>query len=552
MSQVYVNEKTGVDGPDVAGSEQQPFQTPAFAVFKDASAKVLVYKQLEESEEFGYGEISSSALKKAKKGAEGLKKKQEKQAKLQEQQQKSQDDAAKKFADMELVSIKEDESLATAKKIKLRSVQENIGTRVVVQGWVHRLRLQKGLGFVTLRDGTGFIQCILTGDLAKCKSTHELTLESTITIKGIINKLPEGKSAPGGVELKADYYEVVGLAPSGDEAFSNKVQEKADPSLLLDQRHLALRGESLSAVMKVRSSLLQAIRKFFADEGLLEVTPPCMVQTQVEGGSTLFKMDYYGEEAFLTQSSQLYLETCLPALGDVFCVQESFRAEKSHTRRHLSEYTHIESELGFIQFDDLLSHLERLITYTVKYVVEDPVAGPLIKQLNPNFEAPKMPFKRMEYIHALDWLNEHGIHNEDGEKFKFGDDIAEAAERKMTDTIGVPILLIRFPVEIKSFYMKKCADDPRVTESVDVLMPTVGEITGGSMRTDDYEELVAAIKREKLDLDSYYWFTDQRKYGTCPHGGYGLGTERILAWLCDRFTVRDCSLYPRFTGRCKP
>ena len=418
--------------------------------------------------------------------------------------------------------------------------------------WIHRLRLQKGLGFITLRDGTGFIQCILTGDLAKCKTTHELTLESTVTIKGVINKLPEGKSAPGGVELKVDYYEVVGLAPSGEEAFSNKVQENADPSLLLDQRHLALRGESLSAVMKVRSTLLQAIRRFFAEEGLLEVTPPCMVQTQVEGGSTLFKMDYYGEEAYLTQSSQLYLETCLPALGDVFCVQESFRAEKSHTRRHLSEYTHIESELGFIEFDDLLTHLERLITYVVKYVVEDPVAGPLIKQLNPNFVPPQMPFKRMEYIHALDWLNEHGIPNEDGEKFKFGDDIAEAAERKMTDTIGVPILLIRFPVEIKSFYMQKCADDPRVTESVDVLMPTVGEITGGSMRTYDNDELVAAIKREGLDLDSYYWFTDQRKYGTCPHGGYGLGTERILAWLCDRFTVRDCSLYPRFTGRCKP
>ncbi|CUM55459.1 Asparagine--tRNA ligase, cytoplasmic [Debaryomyces fabryi] len=552
MSQVYVNEKTGSDSADVSGSEQQPFQTPAFALFKNEDAKIFVYKQLEDSEEFGYSEISASALKKAKKGADGLKKKQEKQAKLQEEQKKKQDDAAKKFAEMDLISIKEDESLPEAKKIKLGKIQDNIGTRVVVQGWIHRLRLQKGLGFITLRDGTGFIQCILTGDLAKCKTTHELTLESTVTIKGVINKLPEGKSAPGGVELKVDYYEVVGLAPSGEEAFSNKVQENADPSLLLDQRHLALRGESLSAVMKVRSTLLQAIRRFFAEEGLLEVTPPCMVQTQVEGGSTLFKMDYYGEEAYLTQSSQLYLETCLPALGDVFCVQESFRAEKSHTRRHLSEYTHIESELGFIEFDDLLTHLERLITYIVKYVLEDPVGGPLIKQLNPNFVPPQMPFKRMEYIHALDWLNEHGIPNEDGEKFKFGDDIAEAAERKMTDTIGVPILLIRFPVEIKSFYMQKCADDPRVTESVDVLMPNVGEITGGSMRTYDHDELVAAIKREGLDLDSYYWFTDQRKYGTCPHGGYGLGTERILAWLCDRFTVRDCSLYPRFTGRCKP
>lgn len=549
---VYVNEKTGKDGSQAAGTEQDPYQTPAFALYVNPDAKVLVYKQIEESEEFAYTEISSSALKKAKKGAEGLKKKQEKQLKLEEEKKKKDEEMAQKMAETDLIKIEEDTSLPKATKIKLRKVQENIDKRVLIQGWVHRLRVQKGLAFVTLRDGTGYIQCILTGDLALAKQTRELTLESTLAIKGTIKKLPEGKSAPGGVELQTDYYEVVGLAPSGEDAFSNKVPENADPSLLLDQRHLALRGETLSAVMKVRAALMAGLRQFFVEEGLTEVTPPCMVQNQVEGGSNLFKLDYYGEEAYLTQSSQLYLETCLASLGDVYCVQESFRAEKSHTRRHLSEYTHVESELAFIDFDDLLSHLERLLTFAAKYVVEDPIAGPLMKQLNPDFVPPQTPFMRMEYIHALDWLNEHGIPNEDGEKFKFGDDIAEAAERKMTDTLGVPILLIRFPAEIKSFYMPRCKDDNRVTESVDVLMPNVGEITGGSMRTYDLDELMAALKREKLDPEQYYWFLDQRKYGTCPHGGYGLGTERILAWLCDRFTVRDCSLYPRFTGRCKP
>lgn len=552
MSQVYVNEKTGVDSTESKGTEASPYQTPAYALFVQTDAKVFVYKQVEDSEEFAYAEISASALKKAKKGAEGIKKKAEKQAILEEQQKKKDAENAQKFAELDLIKIVEDESLPQAKKIKLRSIQENVDSRVCVQGWVHRLRLQKGLAFITLRDGTGFIQAVLTGDLAKARSTQELTIESTVIIKGVINKLPEGKSAPGGVELKADFYKVVGLAPGGEEAFTNKVQEGADPSLLLDQRHLTLRGETLSAVMKVRAALLRSVRRFYEEEGLLEVTPPCMVQNQVEGGSTLFKMDYYGEEAFLTQSSQLYLETCLPALGDVFCVQESFRAEKSHTRRHLSEYTHIEAELGFLEFPDLLDHLERLLTKVVQYVVEDPVTGPLVKQLNPNFEVPKMPFMRMEYIHALDWLNEHGIPNEEGEKFKFGDDIAEAAERRMTDEIGLPMLLIRFPAEIKSFYMQRCPDDKRVTESVDVLMPNVGEITGGSMRIYDNQEMIDAIKRENLDLDSYTFLTDQRKYGTCPHGGYGIGTERILAWLCDRFTVRDCSLYPRFTGRCKP
>jgi asparaginyl-tRNA synthetase len=552
MSQVYVNEKSGVDSTESKGTEASPYQTPAYALFVQTDAKVFVYKQVEDSAEFAYAEISASALKKAKKGAEGIKKKAEKQAILEEQQKKKDAENAQKFAELDLIKIVEDESLPQAKKIKLRSIQENVDSRVCVQGWVHRLRLQKGLAFITLRDGTGFIQAVLTGDLAKARSTQELTIESTVIIKGVINKLPEGKSAPGGVELKADFYKVVGLAPGGEEAFTNKVQEGADPSLLLDQRHLTLRGETLSAVMKVRAALLRSVRRFYEEEGLLEVTPPCMVQNQVEGGSTLFKMDYYGEEAFLTQSSQLYLETCLPALGDVFCVQESFRAEKSHTRRHLSEYTHIEAELGFLEFPDLLDHLERLLTKVVQYVVEDPVTGPLVKQLNPNFEVPKMPFMRMEYIHALDWLNEHGIPNEEGEKFKFGDDIAEAAERRMTDEIGLPMFLIRFPAEIKSFYMQRCPDDKRVTESVDVLMPNVGEITGGSMRIYDNQEMIDAIKRENLDLDSYTFLTDQRKYGTCPHGGYGIGTERILAWLCDRFTVRDCSLYPRFTGRCKP
>lgn len=547
MSKVYVNEKVGSDESG-NGTEGNPFATGAFAVFHRPESNIFVFKDSDEA----YVEISPSALKKAKKGAEGLKKKQEKQIKADEMNASKETEAADKLASLEVIDIKEDESLPAAEKIKIGEAPKNVSKRVCIQGWIHRLRLQKGLGFLTMRDGSGYVQCVLTGDLAKAKSTHELTLESTLTVKGQVNKLPEGKRAPGGVELKVDYYSIVGLAPSGEDAFTNKVQDTAEPSILLDQRHLALRGETLSAVMKVRARFLVALRKFFEEEGLVEVTVPSMVQTQVEGGSTLFKLDYYGEEAYLTQSSQLYLETCLPSLGDVFCIQESFRAEKSHTRRHLSEYTHIESELAFISFDDLLSHLERLISRTVKYVMEDPISGPLVRQLNPGFVPPEMPFKRMSYIEALEWLNEHQIPNEKGEKFEFGDDIAEAAERKMTDTIGVPILLTRFPVAIKSFYMQKCTDDPRVTESVDVLMPNVGEITGGSMRIYDYDELFNAFKREGLDPKPYYWFSDLRKYGTCPHGGYGIGAERILAWLCDRFTVRDCSLYPRFTGRCKP
>lgn len=553
---LYIKDSTGVDELTITGTKEQPFKTPAFALFANvtnngtdaAEPKLFVFKD----EENGFVEITASALKKARKGAEGLKKKaikaKEQEAKLEQQKLEN---AAKQMAALN-IKIEEDKYLPEAKKYKILKAYGAVGERVKVSGWIHRLRSNKKVVFIVLRDGTGYLQCVLTGDLALAKQTLDLTLESTVTLYGTIINVPEGKTAPGNVELNVDYYEVVGLAPAGDEAFSNKIAEDTDPSILLDQRHLALRGETLSSVMKVRAAFLRAIRRVYEEEGLLEVTPPCMVQTQVEGGSTLFKLDYYGEEAYLTQSSQLYLETCLPSLGDVFCIQESFRAEKSHTRRHLSEYTHIEAELAFLTFEELLDHIETVIVNSVKYVLEDPVAGPIVKQLNPDFVAPAKPFMRLEYKDAITWLQEHNIKNEDGEDFKFGDDIAEAAERKMTDTIGVPILLTKFPVEIKSFYMPRCKDDNRVTESVDVLMPTVGEITGGSMRINSIDELIAGFKREGIDPKPYYWFIDQRKYGTSPHGGYGLGTERILAWLCNRFTVRDCSLYPRFSGRCKP
>lgn len=369
---------------------------------------------------------------------------------------------------------------------------------------------------------------------------------------GTVKALPEGKNAPGGHELSADYWRVIGKAPGGEEAFTNKVNKEADPSILADMRHLVVRGETASAVLKVRAAFLTAFRAEYEALGLMEVTPPCMVQTQVEGGSTLFKFDYYGEPAFLTQSSQLYLETCLPSLGDVFCVQESFRAEKSHTRRHLSEYTHLEAELGFLNFSELLEHLEQIICGTLDRVMADPAAASLVAQLNPGFQLPSRPFMRMDYKDAIKWLNEHDVKTDSGEPHKVGDDIAEAAERKMTDQIGVPIFLVGFPREIKSFYMKRVPGDEEFTESVDLLMPGVGEIVGGSMRMSDEKELLEAYKSEGIDPKPYYWYTDQRKYGTCEHGGYGLGVERLLAWATNRYTVRECSLYPRWTGRATP
>jgi asparaginyl-tRNA synthetase len=330
-----------------------------------------------------------------------------------------------------------------------------------------------------------------------------------------MRKVLEGQSAPDNRELHVDYYKVIGRSPSDADAITNRVSAQQDQwdSQMLDNRHLVLRGDTASSVLKVRSAVEWAFAKVYKEMQFTKISPPAFVQTQVEGGSTLFGLDYYGEKAYLTQSSQLYLETAIPSLGHVYCIEKSFRAEKSLTRRHLAEYTHVEAELDFIEFEDLLTHLEEIISRVISTLMEDPVIAAFIKELNPEFAPPTRPFKRMRYSDAIDWLNAQDppILNEEGNPHVFGDDIAEAAERRMTDIINLPIFLTHFPVEIKSFYMKKEEADRRVTESVDVLMPGVGEIVGGSMRMEDYEELMAAYKREGMSPDEYYWYTEQRK-----------------------------------------
>ncbi|KAK5256887.1 asparagine--tRNA ligase, partial [Exophiala xenobiotica] len=552
---VYIDEDVGRDDDSAVGTEGTPYKTLLHAMIKHPpdSTTYLTRKSEtgpvgedgDESARLEWKPASKSALKKATNLFEQHKKKQAKAAELAIRENAEAMKRQQVLEEAKKVIVEEDASLPAPTRIRLDETDpakiqlgtpDSPGTRVRVLGRVHHLRSQKDVMFVTLKDGYGQMQCVFTGKLIRTYAAMTLTLETSLAIHGELRSLPPKAHAPLDRELHADFFTVIGAAVGDKEAITNKVQADGDAQTLLDNRHLVLRGENASALMKVRAAVTRAFRQTYQETRLLEVTPPAMVQTQVEGGATLFEFNYYGEKAYLTQSSQLYLETCVASLGDVFCICPSFRAEKSLTRRHLSEYMHIEAELDFIQFDDLLAHLEHVICRVIDITLADPVIAAYVRELNPNFAAPVRPFRRMKYEEAIQWLIEHEIPNEDGEQHKFGDDIAEAAERKMTDELNVPIFLTHFPVEIKAFYMKKDDQDKRVTESVDVLMPGVGEIVGGSMRIDDYEELMAGYKRVGIDPAPYYWYTDQRRYGTSPHGGYGLGLERFLAWMCGRWT----------------
>ncbi|KAF2213382.1 hypothetical protein CERZMDRAFT_39076 [Cercospora zeae-maydis SCOH1-5] len=568
---IYIDEETGQDVAETEGTETKPYKSLQYAYVQHTDSAEYLVKKAEKDEVPSYKPAAKAAMKKAVNYAETQKKKAAKEQELAIREKKLEEERQKVLEESKKIVISEDKNLPKATKIHLGETRPEVvklgsgerskevdystpnrGTRVRVMGRVHRMRDQKQVLFITLRDGHGYLQCVLTGDLVKTYDALTLTRESSVEITGEMWEVPPGAHAPDNRELHADYWRIIGKAPGGEDAITNVVQAKGDPQTLLDRRHLVLRGEQSSAVMFIRDAVEHAFNLKYHELGYVKVSPPALVQTQVEGGSTLFGFDYYQEKAYLTQSSQLYLETAIPFAGNVYCIEKSFRAEKSLTRRHLSEYTHVEAELDFITFDDLLEHLEDIICGVIDIVLDNPRHAKMIKELNPEFTKPERPFKRMKYSDAIQWLVEHEIPNEDGEPHKFGDDIAEAAERRMTDIINKPIFLTHFPVEIKAFYMQKDPEDKRVTESVDCLMPGVGEIVGGSMRMHDYDELMAAYKREGMSADPYYWYTDQRRYGTSPHGGYGLGLERFLAWLCKQHTVRDTCLYPRYMGRCKP
>ncbi|PWV00404.1 putative aspartyl-tRNA synthetase [Trypanosoma cruzi] len=438
----------------------------------------------------------------------------------------------------------------------LSSMQE--GTKVRVVGWAHRVRHQSRLSFVVLRDGSGYIQAVFNGE------TEPFHRETSLAIRGTLKYEPKAATElQPPYELHVDEYAIIG---NSDGSIENAITPESSPDKLLDDRHLVLRGTYGSTTIKVRHELIRAFREYCWSVNMFEVTPPTLVQAECEGGSTLFDVIYYGTTAHLTQSSQLYLETCTSSVGDVYCILPSYRAEKSKTRRHLSEYTHLEVEYSICDFELFLSKLEDLIVGAFNRTIER--AGDLIAFMNPeqlvdpkanpfdpnNWKfAPKKPFRRLKYADAIKLCNDNGILNpETNAPFRFGDDITDQPERAMVAILGEMVFMTHFPAVMKSFYMARDPEDPTLTESVDVLAPGIGEIVGGSMRMWNHEELIEAYKRKDLDPSVYYWYTEQRKYGSTPHGGFGLGMERFLVWLLNLDSVREACLFPRYMGRCKP
>jgi len=421
------------------------------------------------------------------------------------------------------------------------------GEIIRIRGWIHHVRDQGKILFLVIRDATGLVQTVYKGannpdnfDMAK-----GLARESVVLVDGKIKR--DDRAPYMGLEVQVDSIDIISKS---DPEIENELRPDSGPEVALDKRHLVIRGESTTKILKFRAYTLRAFRKYYDDRGYLEMTPPTIVQTQVEGGSTLFEFDYFGEPAYLTQSSQLYLETTLPSVEKVYCILPSFRAEKSRTKRHLTEYTHLEAELAFCDFECLLELLEDMTVEVIKLLIE--WCGDIIKDLNPNFEVPKRPFERITYHDAILKLRDSGFTWPDGTIIEEGQELTEAAERALVDLHDRPVFLTEFPRGLKPFYHKIKSGDSTVTNSADMLVPYVAELIGSGQREDDYETLMKRIDEENLDISPYYWYVDLRRYGTTPHSGFGIGIERFVQWVLGLDHIRDACLYPRLINRARP
>jgi len=430
------------------------------------------------------------------------------------------------------------------KHVWIHDISRCEGGSAKVRGWVYHLRTMKKLAFIVLRDGTGLLQVVVGRKDVGAEvfdRVCSLGQESAVEITGTVRA---DERAPGGYEMQMESLEVIG--ESRDYPITPK---EHGTTFLMDHRHLWLRSRKQHALMKVRHTVVQAIREFFDGEGFTLVDAPIFTPNACEGTSTLFETEYFGDRAYLTQSGQLYMEAAAAAFGKAYCFGPTFRAEKSKTRRHLTEFWMVEPEVAFADLDDIMDLAERFVCHLVGRALEenrDLLQDVLEREIS-SLEAVQPPFARVHYDEAVRQLKEGGV------DFEWGGDFGSPDETFLASKHDRPFFVHRFPAAIKAFYMEKDPEDPRYSLSVDLLAPEgYGEIIGGGQRSADLDYLLRQIDTHGLPQEAFEWYLDLRRYGTFPHAGFGLGLERMVTWIAGIPHLREAIPFPRQIHRLSP
>ncbi len=418
------------------------------------------------------------------------------------------------------------------------------GAKERVRGWLHNRRSSGGILFLIVRDGTGLLQCTAKRDQLgeeKFKELEAAPLESTLEIEG---EVAEDPRAPRGYELRISSFQTLHRA-SEDFPIAKKYH---GPEFLLDHRHFWLRSKKMQAILRVRSFLIEEARDWLREHGYLEIQVPTLVSAAVEGGSTLFEVKYFDQTAYLSQSWQLYAEAMIASLGKIYTLAPSFRAEKSRTRRHLTEYWHLELEEPWLDLEGLIKVEEELLLHICHRIACRGADNLRDLGRDPKELAElKGPLPRITYDHAVELVSASDP------TFRWGMDLGYNQEKILTASFAKPFFVTHYPKGVKAFYHMLDPERPQVTLSVDLLAPEgYGEITGGGQRIHDYEQLMKRIEEEHLNPEPYSWYLDLRRYGTVPHSGFGMGIERTVAWICKLKHIRDAAAFPRMLNRAYP
>jgi len=434
----------------------------------------------------------------------------------------------------------------------IAEIGKHEGQTVTIRGWLYNLRESGKLLFPQFRDGSGVIQGVVPKNAVTpevFEALKTLTQESSVIVEG---KVRADKRAPGGYELDVINVEVVQRVSESDPYPISLKEHGVD--FLMEHRHLWLRSPRQASILRVRAEIIKATRDFFDDRGFTLTDPPILTPAACEGTSTLFPVDYFDEQAFLTQSGQLYIEATAMALGKVYSFGPTFRAEKSKTRRHLTEFWMVEPEVAYAQLDDIMELAEQMISFIVKRCLEKrsfdlQTIGRDVTQL----AKIHAPFPRIAYDDAVTMLQEAHAKGLIENKFEWGGDLGSPDETYISSQFDRPVMIHRYPAKVKAFYMEPDPQRPELALCVDVLAPEgYGEIIGGSQRMASYDLLVQRIREHGLPEEAFKWYLDLRKFGSVPHGGFGMGIERAVAWICGLEHVRETIPFPRTLHRLYP